>query len=132
MGIRVKAWRGKGTHIENRMACGSSNPYLVAAASLAAGLDGIRRKIEPPEPIATNAYNRTDLPKTPATLEEALEILQADEPLLDLLPRDGVQTFIVDKQYELEKAKAAVSDYGSPEWCSRVDPWERAEFMELI
>ncbi len=132
VGIRVKAWRGKGTHIENRMACGSSNPYLVGAASLAAGLDGIRRKIEPPEPISTNAYKRTDLPKIPTTLEESLAALQADEALLDLLTGAGMQTFIVDKQYEIAKVKAVVSDYGSPEWHSRVDPWERNEFMELI
>lgn len=132
VGIRVKAWRGKGTHIENRMACGSSNPYLVAAASLAAGLDGIRRQIEPPDPISTNAYRLTGLPTMPTTLEESLQALQADEALLDLLTREGMQTFIVDKQYEIEKAKAAVADYGSPEWRSRVDPWERREFMELI
>lgn len=132
IGIRVKAWRGKGTHIENRMACGSSNPYLVGAATLAAGLDGIRNKIEPPEPISTNAYNRTDLPNMPATLEESLAALQADEALLDLMTREGIQTFVVDKQYEIEKAKAAVTDYGSPEWHSRVDSWEQDEFMELI
>ena len=132
VGIRVKAWRGKGTHIENRMACGSSNPYLVTAASLVAGLAGIRRKLEPPQPISTNAYKLDHLPKMPATLEEALEALQADEILLELLTRESMQTFIVDKQYEIAKAKAAVSDYGSPEWQSRVDPWERNEFMELI
>jgi glutamine synthetase len=132
VGIRVKAWRGKGTHIENRMACGSSNPYLVAAASLAAGLDGIRRKIEPPEPISTNAYKLDDLDRIPRTLEDALEALQADEPLCELLTREGVQTFIVDKQYEIAKAKAAIPDYGSPEFYQRVDQWERDEFMELI
>jgi glutamine synthetase len=132
VGIRVKAWRGKGTHIENRMACGSSNPYLVAAASLAAGLDGIRRKIEPPEPISTNAYKLDDLDRIPRTLEDALEALQADEPLCELLTREGMQTFIVDKQYEIAKAKAAIADYGSPEFYQRVDQWERDEFMELI
>jgi glutamine synthetase len=132
VGIRVKAWRGKGTHIENRMACGSSNPYLVSAASLAAGLDGIRNKIEPPEPVSTNAYKRADLPKMPTTLEESLEALQADTALLELLSREGTQTFIVDKQYEMAKARAAVPDYDSPEWRSRVDGWEQQEFMELI
>ena len=105
---------------------------LVAAASLAAGLDGIRRQLEPPEPISTNAYKRADLPKIPLTLEDSLALLQGDEPLLELLSREGVQTFIVDKQYEIAKAKAAVADYGSAEWHGRVDPWERQEFMELI
>jgi glutamine synthetase len=114
------------------MACGSSNPYLVSAASLAAGLAGIRHKIEPLEPVATNAYKRSDLPKIPATLEESLEALQADKTLLELLTPEGVQTFVVDKQYEIAKAKASVADYGSPEWRSRIDPWEHHEFMELI
>jgi glutamine synthetase len=132
VGVRIKAWRGKGTHIENRMACGSSNPYLVGAACLAAGLDGIRRKIEPPEPISTNAYNLEHLDRIPGSLEEALDALQDDEPLLELLTREGMQTFIVDKQYEIAKAKAAIPDYGSPEFQARVDPWERDEFMELI
>ena len=132
VGIRVKAWRGKGTHIENRMACGSSNPYLVAAASLAAGLDGIRNRIEPPKPIQTNAYKLTDLPRIPTKLAETLEALQADDALLDILPRDGVKTFVADKQYEIQKAKAAVPDYGSAAWHSRVDSWERNEFMDLL
>jgi glutamine synthetase len=114
------------------MACGSSNPYLVAAASLAAGLDGIRRQIEPPEPIASNAYKLDNLDTIPSTLEEALEALQGDEALLELLTPEGMQTFIVDKQYEIAKANAAIPDYGSPEFQTRVDQWERDEFMELI
>ena len=132
VGIRIKAWRGKGTHIENRMACGSSNPYLVGAACLAAGLDGIRRKLEPPSPIATNAYKLPGLKTIPDTLEAALEALQCDDALIELLTAEGVQTFVVDKQYEIAKAKAAIPDYGTPEFKARVDPWERAEFMELI
>ncbi len=43
-----------------------------------------------------------------------------------------MQTFIVDKEYEIAKAKAVIPDYGTAEWHSRVDPWERREFMELI
>ena len=132
VGVRVKAWRGKGTHIENRMACGSSNPYLVAAAVLAAGLDGIRRQIDPSEPIQTNAYNLTELPRIPKTLEASLDALQADQDLLEILPPEGVQAFVVNKQYELAKARAAISDFGSDAWNSRVDDWERAQFMELL
>jgi glutamine synthetase len=130
--VRVKAWRGKGTHFENRMPCGSTNPYLVAAASLAAALDGIRRRIEPPAPIQTNAYKITDLPRIPNTLEKALEALKADQELLKILPAEGLQTFIVDKEYEIAKAKAAVPDYGSSAWNSRIDKWEHNEFMELL
>ncbi len=132
VGVRVKSWRGKGTHIENRMACGSSNPYWVAAACLAAGLDGIRKKSEPPQPIQTNAYKMPDLPRIPKTLEDALNALEADQDFRDLLPAEGVQTFVVDKQYEINKARASVPDYGSDAWHGRVDEWERAQFMELL
>jgi hypothetical protein len=38
----------------------------------------------------------------------------------------------VDKEYEIAKAKTVIPDYGTPDWHSRVDPWERNEFMELI
>ena len=68
----------------------------------------------------------------PATLEESLEALQADGVLKDMLTHEGVQTFIVDKQYEIEKVRQAVGDYGTQAWQSRVDQWERDEFMELI
>lgn len=132
VGIRIKAWRGKGTHIENRMASGSSNPYLVAAACLAAGLDGIRRRIEPPPPVETNAYKLPNLPRIPKSLHEALEALEADEELLQWLPAEGVKTFVVNKQYEIQRARAAVPDYGTPEWHGRVDQWERDYFMELL
>ncbi|NJS39103.1 MAG: glutamine synthetase, partial [Rhodobacteraceae bacterium] len=76
--------------------------------------------------LGVNRYKRGDLPKIPLTLEDSLALLQADEPLLELLTHEGVQTFIVDKQYEIAKAKASVADYGTPEWYSRVDSWERA------
>lgn len=132
VGVRIKAWRGKNTHLENRMACGSSNPYLVAAASLAAGLDGIRSQISPPDPIQENAYNIPELPRIPKALDESLEALQKDDALLEILPSDGIKTFVVDKQYEMEKAQKAVPEYGSPAWREQVYQWERDEFMELI
>lgn len=132
VGVRVKAWRGQATHVENRMACGSSNPYLVSAACLAAGLHGIRKRIQPSDPIETNAYNLDHLPRIPKRLEDALQALKSDDDLMEFLPEEGITTFIVDKQYEIEKVKSTVSDYGSSQWESRVDDWERAEFMELI
>ena len=74
----------------------------------------------------------TDLPRIPNTLEKALDALKADQELLEILPADGIQTFIVDKEYEIAKAKAAVADYGSLAWNSRIDKWEHNEFMELL
>ena len=49
--IRVKAGRGDATHIEDRLGCAASNPYLALAGMLVAMLDGIARRIEPPPPL---------------------------------------------------------------------------------
>jgi glutamine synthetase type I len=54
--IRVPAARGMGTRIELRSPDPSCNPYLAFAAILAAGLDGIKNKINPGEPIEENIY----------------------------------------------------------------------------
>ncbi len=46
MAIRARiGGTGTGTYIENRVAGGASNPYIVLAATVAAGIDGIRKKV---------------------------------------------------------------------------------------
>ena len=42
-GLRVKATRNESTHVENRFGCGASNPYLLMATCLAAGIDGLKK-----------------------------------------------------------------------------------------
>ena len=49
--VRIPASRGEGTRIELRNPDPSANPYLVLAACLAAGMDGIRRGLTPPPPV---------------------------------------------------------------------------------
>lgn len=58
--IRVPAARGLSTRIEFRSPDPSCNPYLAFAAILAAGLDGIRRGIDPGEPIDKNVYDLSE------------------------------------------------------------------------
>ncbi len=57
--IRVPARRGVGTRLELRSPDPSCNPYLAMAVMLQAGLDGIKKKIEPPEPVNRNIYHMT-------------------------------------------------------------------------
>jgi len=57
--VRVPAARGNSTRAEFRSPDPMCNPYLTFAAMLAAGLDGIRNKIEPPESTNTNIYHLT-------------------------------------------------------------------------
>ncbi|MGH9300149.1 MAG: glutamine synthetase family protein, partial [Acidimicrobiales bacterium] len=60
----------KGAHIENRLGEPAANPYFYMAANLAAGLDGIRRKLEPPAPVEADPY-ADGAPRLPTSLWEA-------------------------------------------------------------
>jgi glutamine synthetase len=129
--IRVKAWRAERTHIENRLGCGSSNPYLAMAGMLAASLDGIDRKIDPPDPLQTNAYQLDDLELLPATLEKSLDHFEKDESLLEYFNPEFVKAFVALKRHEVEKARTACPEYGTEQWHQNVTHWERDQFMRL-
>jgi glutamine synthetase len=127
--VRVKAWRGERTHIENRLGCGASNPYLALAGLLAAALDGIERRIDPRPPLQTNAYRLGDLELLPATLEESLDYFEKDEALLNFFHPEFTKAFVALKRHEIEKARSAVPNYGTEEWHNEVTDWERDQFM---
>lgn len=129
--VRVKAWRGERTHIENRLGCGSSNPYLAMAGVLAASLDGIDRKIDPPEPLQTNAYRLDGLELLPRTLEESVDHFEKDETLLDNFHPEFVKAYVALKRHEIEKARAAPTEYGSEQWHEDVTDWERSQFLKF-
>ena len=84
----------KAKRIEFRAPDASGNPYLAFAAQLMAGLDGIRNRIEPMEPIDKDLYElppeeMKSIPQVPGSLSEALEALEADH---DFLLEGGVFT----------------------------------------
>jgi glutamine synthetase len=130
--IRVKATGDNATHIENRLGCGASNPYLVMASSVAAGLDGIRRKLEPAHFVDGVAYGQVGLPDLPNTLDGALEALDKDDALKDALGAEFIKLFTAVKRHEIAKAKAAIVNYGTPEFPNTVDAWERDEYFEFL
>ncbi|MCB1274038.1 MAG: type I glutamate--ammonia ligase [Leucobacter sp.] len=77
----------KAKRIEFRAPDASGNPYLAFAAQLMAGLDGIRNRIEPMEPIDKDLYElppeeAKNIPQVPGSLEEALAALEADHQFL--------------------------------------------------
>ena len=91
MRIPVAAVTPKGCRIEFRTPDSTANPYLAFSAMLMAGLDGIKRKINPTElgygPLDKNIYDLSDADKenirsVPASLEEALDALAADNEFL--------------------------------------------------
>ena len=92
--IPVTGTNAKAKRIEFRVPDPACNPYLAFAAMVMAGVDGIRNKVEPPEPIDKDLY---DLPpdefasvqQVPGSLPEVLDALQADH---DYLLEGGVFT----------------------------------------
>lgn len=79
-------------HIEDRTVSSAFNPYLALAAYIGAGLDGIRRRIDPGEPNRENAYAvgteemlRREVRLLPQSLTEALDELERDEVILAAL-----------------------------------------------
>jgi glutamine synthetase len=114
--------------IEDRTIDGSCNPYLAAAVVLAAGLDGIERKLDPGEPNSENLYaipydelRKRGLEALPANLLEATSELERDDVLREALGRgrdeDYVDYFIRVKRDEWNR------------YHEQVTPWEIKEYL---
>jgi len=92
--------------VEFRAPDPSSNPYLVFSAMLMAGLDGIRNKIDPGQPIDKNIYDlppeeKMNIRSVPGSLEEALLALEEDHDFLlqgDVFTKDVIDTWIAYKR----------------------------------
>jgi glutamine synthetase len=130
--VRVKGLAGAGLHTENRVPCGASNPYLVGAAAIAAGLDGIRNHIEPPPPIEGLAYGMEGPAAIPTRLETALDALEKDGALRELLGEELVRVFLAVKRHEVAKATEQALDYTAGDWTERVDDFEVRELFEFL
>ena len=116
--IRIPAPRGQGTRVELRSPDPSCNPYLVFAACLAAGLDGIEQGLTPPAPISRNIYEMTaeersacGLESLPGTLEAAIRALEADRVVLDALGPHTALQYITGKLREWEEYRTQVSQW---------------------
>jgi glutamine synthetase len=114
--------------IEDRTIDGSCNPYLAAAAVLAAGLDGVESRLDPGEPNSENLYaipydelRARGLETLPANLLEATHELRQSEVLRAALGRgrdeDYVDYFIRVKREEWDR------------YHEQVSPWEIREYL---
>jgi len=90
--VRVPAPRGNSTRVEFRSPDPTCNPYLAFAAMLAAGMDGVRNKIEPPNGVDKNIYQMTSAERgyagidtLPCDLYEAHQALLADDLICEAL-----------------------------------------------
>lgn len=125
--VRVPARRAGGTRIEVRSPDPSCNPYLGLAVVLRAGLDGLRKKLEPPKQAGSAVYRmsaeeRQDLGivPLPADLGEALAALEADDVMSDAL---GAHIF---SRYT--EAKRIEWDY----YRRQVHKWELDQYLSTF
>jgi glutamine synthetase len=130
--IRIKGGRGEDTHVENRMPGAAGNPYLVAAGLLAAGIDGLQRGLEPPAPTEGIAYANEAAPNLPTTLDAALQALEEDTVLREYLGAEFVRLFLAVKRHEVNKAREAIAEYGTPEWGDIATEWEQRNLFEYL
>jgi glutamine synthetase len=116
--IRIPDRRGLGTRCELRMPDPSANPYLALAVQLAAGLDGIARKLSPPDPVNKNIFTMTyrerrhhKIDDLPRDLHEALDELEKDRVVLDALGEHIAGRFIEAKRAEWQEYISQVSEW---------------------
>ncbi|PXA76408.1 MULTISPECIES: type I glutamate--ammonia ligase [Auritidibacter] len=116
--IPITGTNPKAKRLEFRAPDPSQNPYLAFAAQLMAGLDGIRNRIEPPEPVDKDLYElppeeAADVKQAPRTLEEAIDALEEDHEFLlagDVFSEDLINTWIdYKREYEINVLRAYVS-----------------------
>ena len=96
----------KAKRVEFRCPDPSCNPYLAFSALLMAAIDGIQNKIDPGEPLDKDIYDlppeeAAEVPKTPASLAEALDALERDHEFLlrgDVFTEDVISTWIAYKR----------------------------------
>lgn len=98
----------KSKRVEYRAPDPSCNPYLAFSALLLAGLDGIKRKLEPPEPIDEDLYElhgaeKRQIKNTPGSLSEVLTALEQDHEFL--LAGDVFTADVIDTWLDLKRSK---------------------------
>lgn len=125
--IRIPFERGEKTRIELRSPDPSANPYLAIALCLAAGLDGIENKIEPPSRVEGNIFKMTveemknmGIQTLPSSLDEAIYELEQDTFLQEVLGEHICQRYISAKKDEWER------------FCSEVTDWEMNQYLHRV
>jgi glutamine synthetase len=123
--LRVPPERGAGTRLEVRLGDPAANPYLLIASTLAAGLDGIKRKLTAPAAVEGWAYEDESAPILPMTLTAALNALDADTVMRETMGGTVIDVFSVLKRDEVARYEDAVSDKTTRD----VSQWEIDEYF---
>jgi len=117
----------KSKRIEFRPPDPMCNPYLSFAALLMAGLDGVKRKIDPGQPFEGNTYElegkaAKKLPTVPGSLDQAIDALEADHKFLlegGVFTQDVIDVWIEYKRAEIDAVRL------------RPHPWEFQLYFDM-
>lgn len=99
--FNVKCHGGRETHIDNKLGAATANPYGVLGATVAAGLDGVRRNLNLAGGLSEAPGRQKDF-AVPVKLDDALEALAGDQVIRGALGEPFVQYFIAMKKFEIE------------------------------
>lgn len=118
--VKLQLSRGEGIRIELRSPDASSNPYLVFAACLAAGLDGIKRKLAPAK--SSNCYeNETEKPENlPENLKEAIELFENSQWMKEIFGKEFCEKYVSAKKSEWLRYSTLVTDWEIKEYLYRI------------
>ena len=115
---------------ELRLMDGSSNPYLLQAGVIAAGLDGLNNRTDPGEPLNCNMYkdykNYQHLKKLPDEIEDSIKELEDSKELREAFGEDVINSYIKLKKEEID-------EFNRQESFNKKDPvtdWERKNTLD--
>ena len=113
-----KPGREKATRIEFRSPDPACNPYLAFSVMLVAGLEGIEKGYEVPDPIEENVYEMSEeerqkrgIGTLPASLWEAIQLAEESELVRRTLGEHAFDAFVKSKKIEWDQYRTQVTDY---------------------
>ena len=109
--VRIPPERGQAARMEVRLGDATANPYLAMAALGAAVYLGIRDKAEPPDKLEGYGYDPGRSPVLPMRLGAALDALESDHELTEVLGEYFVTSFLTYKRNEIERFERFVTDW---------------------
>ncbi|KIQ64782.1 glutamine synthetase [Kitasatospora griseola] len=114
--VRIPPERGAGSRFELRLGDASANPYLLIAGTVAAALLGVVAGDEPPAPLEGYGYDPAKSPVLPQSLPDALDALEADTALTELLGKDFTTAYLSYKRDEVARFHRHVTDWEFTEY----------------
>ena len=124
--IRVPSAREEGTRIELRSPDPSSNPYIVLACLLLAGLEGIKYNLEPPKCIDKNIFDlnreerkRENIESLPESLHEAVAYMQKSDLVKEALGKNTFEYYIRAKEVEWDNYRTQVHQWEITSYLSK-------------